>query len=298
MAQNKSTLAYIALGIGVLALSFSAMFVRWAGVPGPVTAFYRMFLSIFLLFPFFAPRIKESRSLTKTAILFPLLAGAFTACDLGLWTTALDYTTISNATLLGNTSPLWVALGAWLVFRQKLPGRFWLGLLLALSGATLILGTDFILHPRFGIGDVMAIFTGFFYGLYFLFTEKSREHFDSINHIWLVGVGASLTLFIINIDWLYGNGLRPGTITCFSGCPHDDPATRPFHCPCHSIIWRNSQHLAGYGWDNCTRRHLHCQSITSKRSTGNTKRVRLVFQLRQLYTTTRLSYYYRRNVCN
>jgi drug/metabolite transporter (DMT)-like permease len=45
----------------------------------------------------------------------------------------------------------------------------------------------------------MAIFTGFFYGLYFLFTEKSRAHFDSISHIWLVGVGASLTLFLINL---------------------------------------------------------------------------------------------------
>jgi drug/metabolite transporter (DMT)-like permease len=174
------------------------MFVRWANVPGPVTAFYRMFFSIFLLLPLFAPRVKKSPSLKKAAILFPLLAGASTAIDLGLWTTALGYTTVSNATLLGNTSPFWVALGAWLVFRQKLPGKFWLGLVLALSGATLILGTDFILHPRFGIGDVMAIFTGFFYGLYFLFTEKSREHFDSINHIWLVGVGASITLFIIN----------------------------------------------------------------------------------------------------
>jgi len=198
MTQNKSVTAYVVLGAGILALSFSAMFVRWADAPGPVTAFYRMFFSIFLLFPFFAPRVKKSPSLKKSAILFPLLAGAFTACDLGLWTTALDYTTVSNATLLGNTSPLWVALGAWLVFRQNLPRRFWVGLLLALSGATLILGTDFILHPRFGIGDVMAIFTGFFYGLYFLFTEKSREHFDSINHIWLVGVGASITLFIIN----------------------------------------------------------------------------------------------------
>ena len=196
--QNKSVAAYIALGAGILALSFSAMFVRWADSPGPVTAFYRMFFSIFLLFPLFAPRIKKSPDLKKTAILFPLLAGAFTACDLGLWTTALSYTTISNATLLGNTSPLWVALGAWLVFRQNLRGKFWFGLILALSGATLILGTDFILHPRFGVGDVMAIFTGFFYGLYFLFTEKSREHFDSITHIWLVGVGASLTLFTIN----------------------------------------------------------------------------------------------------
>ena len=198
MTQNKSVAAYIVLGVGILALSFSAMFVRWADAPGPVTAFYRMFFSIFLLFPFFAPHIKKSPSLRKSAILFPLLAGAFTACDLGLWTTALSYTTVSNATLLGNTSPLWVALGAWLVFRQNLPRKFWFGLLLALSGATLILGTDFILHPRFGIGDVMAIFTGFFYGLYFLFTEKSREHFDSISHIWLVGVGASITLFIIN----------------------------------------------------------------------------------------------------
>ena len=198
MTQNKFTLAYVSLGLGVLALSFSAMFVRWAGVPGPVTAFYRMFLSVFLLAPIFAPRVKQNPALTRSAILFPLLAGAFTACDLGLWTTALDYTTVSNATLLGNTSPLWVALGTWLVFRQKLPRPFWLGLLLALTGAALILGTDFLLHPRFGIGDVMAIFTGFFYGLYFLMTEKSRAYFDSIQHIWLVGIGASLTLFLIN----------------------------------------------------------------------------------------------------
>ena len=159
MMQNKSLAAYIALGAGILALSFSAMFVRWAEAPGPVTAFYRMFFSIFLLFPFFAPRVKQSPSLKKSAILFPILAGACTACDLGLWTTALGYTTVSNATLLGNTSPLWVALGAWLVFRQKLPGKFWLGLLLALSGATLILGTDFSLHPRFGIGASLTLFT-------------------------------------------------------------------------------------------------------------------------------------------
>ena len=45
----------------------------------------------------------------------------------------------------------------------------------------------------------MAIFTGFFYGCYFLFTEKSRETFDSFTHIWFVGVGASLTLFFVNL---------------------------------------------------------------------------------------------------
>jgi drug/metabolite transporter (DMT)-like permease len=203
MTNNKSILAYLALGIGVLALSFSAMFVRWANAPGPVTAFYRMFFSIFMLLPFFILRAKGNSALTSSAVWFPLLAGAFTAFDLALWTSSLSYTTAANATLLGNTAPLWVALGAWLILKQKLSTAFWRGLAITLAGAGLIMGTDFILHPRFGVGDVMAIFTGFFYGGYFLFTEKSRNHFDTVMHIWLVGAGASVALLIINIAFQY-----------------------------------------------------------------------------------------------
>ncbi len=203
MTQNKTLLAYLALGAGIFALSFSAMFVRWAHAPGPVTAFYRLFFSIFLLLPFFAPRLKTNQAIWSRSIVFPLLAGIFTACDLGLWTASLSYTTASNATLLGNTAPLWVALGAWLILKQKLTPGFWRGLVLALLGAVLIMGTDFILHPRFGIGDVMAVTTGIFYGGYFLFTEKSRAHFDPVSHIWIAGVGASITLLIINMALQY-----------------------------------------------------------------------------------------------
>lgn len=205
MMQNKSLPAYIALAIGILSLSFSAMFVRWANAPGPVTAFYRLFLSVFLLLPFFLPKLKTNPSIRTSMVLFPLLAGVFTACDLGLWTASLSYTTASNATLLGNTSPLWVALGTWLILKQRLSSGFWRGLTIALVGAALIMGSDFIMHPRFGVGDAMALFTGFFYGGYFLFTEKSRTQFDPVSHIWLVGIGASVSLFIINL--VIGNSL-------------------------------------------------------------------------------------------
>ena len=198
MTQNKSLLAYLALGAGVLALSFSAMFVRWAHAPGPITAFYRLFFSIFLLFPFFLSRARQNPSVRTRSILFPILAGVFTACDLALWTTSLSYTTAANATLLGNTAPLWVALGAWLILKQKLTKAFWRGLAITLVGAVLIMGTDFILHPRLGVGDVMATLTGLFYGGYYLITEKSRAQFDSVIHIWFVGLGASFALFIIN----------------------------------------------------------------------------------------------------
>ena len=199
MPQNKSILPYLALGVGVLALSFSAMFVRWADAPGPVTAFYRLFFSIFLLLPFFLSRAKKNSSIKTKTIWFPILAGVFTACDLALWTSSLSFTTAANATLLGNTAPLWVALGTWLILKQQLSKIFWRGLGITLIGAILIMGTDFILHPRFGVGDLMATFTGFFYGGYYLFTERSRVHFDSVIHIWFVGIGASASMFIINL---------------------------------------------------------------------------------------------------
>jgi drug/metabolite transporter (DMT)-like permease len=200
---DKSLLAYLALGIGILSLSFSAMFVRWASAPGPVTAFYRLLFSVFLLLPFFVPRVKKNPSLRSGSVIFPLLAGVFTAFDLGLWTASLSYTTASNATLLGNTAPLWVALGTWLILKKRLAPVFWRGLTITLLGAALIMGTDFLLHPRFGVGDTMAIGTGVFYGGYFLFTERSRTHFDPLSHICLVGVGASFTLLIINMVLRY-----------------------------------------------------------------------------------------------
>ena len=203
MPNDKSILAYSALGIGVLALSFSAMFVRWADAPGPVTAFYRLFFSIFLLLPFFIPRARTNASIASRSVVFPILAGVFTALDLALWTSSLDYTTAANATLLGNTAPLWVALGTWLILKKQLSRDFWRGLAITLAGAALIMGTDFILHPRFGIGDIMATFTGFFYGGYYLFTEKSRGNFDTVTHTWFVGVGASGTLLVVNV--LLGN---------------------------------------------------------------------------------------------
>jgi drug/metabolite transporter (DMT)-like permease len=195
---NKNIFAYLALGIGVLALSFSAMFIRWANAPGPVTAFYRMFFSVFLLLPFVVSRIKKNPAVRSWHLAFPLLAGLFTALDLTLWTTSLSYTTAANATLLGNTAPLWVALGTWLILKQKLSGKFWRGLAITLAGAAVIMGADFILHPRFGIGDLMATLTGFFYGGYYLFTEKSRTRLDPVLHIWFAGIGASITLFIVN----------------------------------------------------------------------------------------------------
>jgi drug/metabolite transporter (DMT)-like permease len=196
--QNKF-FPYIALGIGISALSLSAMFVRWAEAPGPIVGFYRLLISSILLTPLFIRQQKQHEPIDKKYLIFPLLGGIFTAFDFALWNSSLKFTTAANATLLGNTSPLWVALFALFIFREKLRGVFWLGLAIALTGAALVMGSDFLRHPTLGLGDLMASAAAIFYASYQLITQRGRKHIDPLRYMWLVGLSATVGMFIMNI---------------------------------------------------------------------------------------------------
>jgi drug/metabolite transporter (DMT)-like permease len=198
MPSKRAILPYLALIAGIICLSFSAMFGKWANAPGPVIGFYRIGLATLFLLPVFLYRKRKLGVKFPSAILlFPILGGIFTALDHGTWNSSLRYTSAANATLLGNTAPLWVALFAWLVFREKLRGLFWLGLAFALGGAVIVLGSDFIRHPSIGIGDMLAMAAGVFYAGYFIVTERGRKNLDTLSYIWLVDVIATITLLAI-----------------------------------------------------------------------------------------------------
>jgi drug/metabolite transporter (DMT)-like permease len=197
--MSRKLLPYLSLAIGILALSITAMFVRWAGAPGPITAFYRLAFSTLILAPFFARRGPQQAAAGRAHLIFPILGGIFTSLDFSFWNTSTLYTTASNATLLGNTAPLWVALFAWLALREKLKGKFWVGLALALSGAVLVMGRDFLTHSRLGIGDLLAICAGVFYAGYLLSTQHGRRYFPNLTQIWLMGASATVSLLFINL---------------------------------------------------------------------------------------------------
>ena len=195
--QNKF-IPYIALAVGISALSLSAMFVRWAEAPGPITGFYRLLISTILFTPLFIRQQKQLEPINKKYLIFPLFAGIFTAFDFAFWNSSLKYTTAANATLLGNTSPLWVALFAFFILREKLRRSFWLGLIIALAGAALVMGSDFLLHPTLGLGDLMASAAAIFYASYQLTTQRGRKYIDPFRYIWLIGVSATISMFIMN----------------------------------------------------------------------------------------------------
>ncbi len=196
---SKRFFPYIALAVGITALSLSAMFVRWADAPGPVTAFYRVLISTVLFIPFFIQRQKTLPPLEMKWVWFPLLAGLFTALDFATWNTSVKFTTAAKATLLGNTAPLWVALIALIIFREKLRVSFWLGLLLSLIGAALVVGANFAEDLTINIGDALASTAAIFYALYQLITQRGRKFLDPFRYTWFVGLSATSSLFIINL---------------------------------------------------------------------------------------------------
>src|SRR5262249_20900416 len=163
------------LALGILCIAMSAIFVKWAGLPGAVSAFYRLVIAVAVLGLPFAARAARGRVVRDRRVwALALLAGVFFAADLAIWNTGLLITSAANATLLGNDAPIIVGLGALLLFRERLRASYWLGLVVGLFGMSLIAGWDLLSGSRLGVGDLLALLAGVSYGGYLLATQRIR----------------------------------------------------------------------------------------------------------------------------
>ena len=195
---NRALPAYLALGLGILCISWSAIFVRWTDIPGPASAFYRMLVPAAVLLPtHFFDRGRSRVDMRTMGII--AVGGLFFALDLALYNTSILKTTAANATLLGNNSPIVVGLLSWLVFRRKPQASFWFGLLLAVSGSLVILWSDLSRHRQFGIGDVMSLGAAACFAVYLLVTEKIRTTTGTLTFLRLAMISSTSALLIINI---------------------------------------------------------------------------------------------------
>lgn len=180
----------------MVCIAWSALFVRWAGVSGPASAFYRVMIATGVLLPCRLLRGGRGK-LTLQAALLGGLAGLFFAIDLALFNTAVLTTSAANATLLGNNAPVIVGLGSWLVFRKRPSSIFWIGLALAFVGSACIMGDDAFRHASFGSGDAMAISASVFFAAYLLTVERVRADVDTLTLTTLAVTVSAITLLIL-----------------------------------------------------------------------------------------------------
>ena len=146
--------SYAAMIFGIVCISTSGIFIKLASVPGPVAGVYRVGVAVMVMAVPFLLRARHIQW-TRRMLLAAGIGGIFFACDIALWNTALLSTSVANAVLLGNTAPIWVGLGAIVLFHQRLQRQFWWGLVLALAGAGLIVGLELSGSSGATLGNVL-----------------------------------------------------------------------------------------------------------------------------------------------
>jgi len=189
----------LALVCGIICLGFSGIFVSWANAPGTVTGFYRMGIAAVILAIPFVVRRRQSINLPPKGIAVAIFGGLLFACDLYFYNTGVLLSGAVNPTLMGNTAPLWVALGALIIFHEKLHRSFWVGLGLALAGAIFILGLDTLRDFSLGMGTFFGLLAGMFYGAYYLVTQMGRRSIDALSYFWIAVASAAIILLVVSL---------------------------------------------------------------------------------------------------
>jgi drug/metabolite transporter (DMT)-like permease len=190
--------SYAALVTAIFCIAWSAIFVRWTSIPGPASAFYRCLIPAIVLLPtWFLPGTRPQLSLRSYAII--AIGGFFFALDLAFYNTSILQTSAANSTLLGNNTPIIVGLLTWLLFRRRPAFSFWIGLALALAGSAVIMGADLAKHPKFGLGDVMALAAAACFAVYLIATEEIRSHTTTLEFLRLAILSSTIFMFIFTL---------------------------------------------------------------------------------------------------
>lgn len=181
--------ALLALGVG--AASFSPILLRLADGAAPLAlSFWRCLAGTLLLLPFARSQL---RSLSPTSIAVCAISGAFLALHFASWITSLELTTVASSVLLVSTTPIFVALVAPIVVKERLAIAGWVGIAIAMIGTALLTGVDS--GGASLAGNLLALLGGATAGGYVLAGRSARQNVGIFGYaVVTYGVAAAVLL--------------------------------------------------------------------------------------------------------
>ncbi len=189
-----------ALFVGIIFISIFPVLVKMELASGLISAFYRMGIASVLLFPY-AFLTGNGKISSLKYFLLTVLCGCIFASDISVWNISIQASTATQATLLTNLSPLWVGLISLLFLRVKPAFNFWIGMLFALSGLTILIGISVFLDLSFDLAFELGILSGVFYACYFLLSKYVLREVDVLPFMTYSTLAASVFLACINIGF-------------------------------------------------------------------------------------------------
>ncbi len=213
-ASGHRALPFIALIVGACAIGFAPIFVRMTETGPAAAGFWRLFLALPVLA---LMALRDGRGAATPPGRMMLLAGLFFALDLSFWHYGVKLTSVANATVLTNLSPVVVTTVAWFLFRERPARIFIAGLTVALIGAGIMAGgADVTRAINAPLGDVLSLATALWYAFYFIAMRSARQ-----------GAGASRAMFwstavstpiLLGVALAFGERIMPGSGAGWLAC--------------------------------------------------------------------------------
>jgi drug/metabolite transporter (DMT)-like permease len=165
---RTGVLALPALVLGSIAIGASPIFVRWSELGPVATAFHRMLWALPPLYLWMRIEQRQRPALPVRGRdkLQIVLCGLLFVGDLCFWHWSILRTSVANATLFANFSPIVVTVGAWALLHERITRQFLLGMLLALLGAGMLVGASVEVGAAHVLGDGLGVITALFFGSY------------------------------------------------------------------------------------------------------------------------------------
>ncbi|WP_432362063.1 DMT family transporter [Sporosarcina sp. UB5] len=196
MANNSATnkgsnsKAYLILIIGIMALAFTAPWVKQSNFEPATSVILRVGLGIIFLLPFVFSEMKKLGKLNKSGITLSLIAGFFLGIDFTAWNYSIFYVGSGIASILLNLQIIILPALAFLFDRERIPKSFFivapvmiLGVLLAggifngadptTEGPTTVYGINLAV-----LGTIAGSISGICYGIY-LYTSRKAGRVNS-----------------------------------------------------------------------------------------------------------------------
>ncbi|WP_139364841.1 DMT family transporter [Sutcliffiella halmapala] len=188
---------YVALAIGVISVSTSAIFVKLTDAPAGVVAFYRLLFSVLLILPIFLYKyVGELKAITRRDWISSIIAGIFLAFHFILWFESLNYTSVASSTVLVTLQPLFAFIGTYLFFQEKLSARSITSGVIAIIGSVIISWGDFRISGMALYGDMLALVACALVTAYLLFGQDVRKRLSLITYTFLVYGVSTITLLL------------------------------------------------------------------------------------------------------
>lgn len=211
-ADRVTVSPLVALAVAVLAISTSAILVRWSDAPNVIKALYRVAFTVVALAPLIDGGDWASLGqLGRRDGLVAVAAGVALALHFVVWFESLDHTTVAASVTLVQAQPVFVAVGAWILLGERVSQRGALGIAIALVG---MVGLSFgprllaALDPTAASGGVVA---GAQYGnalallgavavaAYYLAGRSLRRRVGVLPYVTVVYTACALVLLLVAI---------------------------------------------------------------------------------------------------